>query len=110
MGQKESLTRDDGFNNNSESDLKTDSNDTIKTPREWYDDQLLKRCENVYFDVEPWYKVIQSETFYTEFIPISPSITQALVNYYQTRYSLTRLLNSNDMQLIASIQNQFKNK
>ncbi|CAF2653720.1 unnamed protein product [Rotaria sp. Silwood2] len=108
MGQKESSTRNDSFNSEFESDLKTNSNNTIKTPREWYDVQLLKRCENVYFDVEAWYKVIQSETFYTEFIPISPSIAQAFVNFYQTRYTSTKLLNSNDIHLIASIQNQLK--
>ena len=53
-------------------------------------------------------KVIQSETFYTEFIPISPLIAQAFVNFYQTRYSSTKLLNYDDIQLIASIQNQLK--
>ncbi|CAF4308713.1 unnamed protein product [Rotaria sordida] len=108
MGQKESLIRDDSFNSESESNVKTDSNNTIKTARGRYDDQLLKRCENVYFDVEAWYGIIQSETFYTEFIPISPSIAQAFVNFYQTRYSSTKLLNFNDIQLITSIQNQLK--
>ncbi|CAF1316461.1 unnamed protein product [Rotaria sordida] len=108
MGQKESSIRDDSFNSESKSNVKTGSNNTIKTARGRYDDQLLKRCENVYFDVEAWYRIIQSETFYTEFIPISPSIAQAFVNFYQTRYSSTKLLNFNDIQLITSIQNQLK--
>jgi hypothetical protein len=96
MGQKESSTR----NNESKSD--------IKTPRKWHDDQLLKRCENIYFDVEGWYKILQNETFHTEFIPISPSVAQSFVNFYQTRYSSTKVLNSNDVELIASIENQLK--
>ncbi|CAF3559720.1 unnamed protein product [Rotaria sp. Silwood1] len=106
MGQTKSSTHYDSFNSDAESDNKIDSNNTIKIPREWYDHQLLKRCENVDFDVEAWYEVIKSETFYTEFISISPSIAQAFVNFYQARYSSTTLLNSNDIQLIESIQNQ----
>ena len=94
MGQKESAIRDDTGG--------------LKTPRECYDDQLLKRCKNVYFDVEAWYEVIQSETFHTEFILISPSMAQAFVNFYQTRYISRKSLNSNDIQLIRSIQNQLK--
>ncbi|CAF1377782.1 unnamed protein product [Rotaria sordida] len=108
MGQKESSTHDNSFNSEFESNIKTDSNNTIKIAKGRYDDQLLKRCENVYFDIEAWYKIIQSETFYTEFITISPSIVQAFVNFYQTRYSSTKLLNFNDIQLITSIQNQLK--
>ncbi len=99
MGQKESSISDDSVNSESEIDLKTDSNNTNTIPREWYDDQLLKRCKNVYFDVE---------TFYTEFIPIFPSLAQAFINFYQTRYTSNKLLNSNDIQLIISIQNQLK--
>jgi hypothetical protein len=104
MGQKESSTRTDSFN----SDVKTDTNNTINIPRELYDHKLLKRCEHIHFDVEAWYKILQDQTFYTEFIPISPLIAQAFVNYYQTRYNSKQLLNSNDLQLIQSIQNQLK--
>ncbi|CAF1486792.1 unnamed protein product [Rotaria sordida] len=85
-----------------------DSNNTIEILREWYDGQLLKCCKTVYFNVEAWYKIIQSETFYTEFIPISPSIAQALVNFLKVRYTSEKLLNFNDIQLIVSIQNQLK--
>jgi hypothetical protein len=55
-----------------------------------------------------WYKIIQSETFHTEFLPISSSIAQAFVNFYQTRYMSRKSLNSNDIELIQSIQNQLK--
>ncbi|CAF3808939.1 unnamed protein product [Rotaria sp. Silwood1] len=108
MGQKESSIHDDSIKSESESDLKTNSNNTIEIQGEWYGEQLLKRCKTVYFDVEAWYKIIQSETFYTEFIPISPSIAQAFINFFKTRYTSEKLLNSNDIQLIASIQNQLK--
>jgi hypothetical protein len=108
MGQTKSSISDDSVNSESESDLQTDSNNTNTIPREWYDDQLLKRCKNVYFDVETWYKIIQSETFYTESIPIFLSLAQAFTNFYQTRYTSNKLLNSNDIQLIISIQNQLK--
>ena len=33
MGQTESLTRDDGFNGESESDVNTDSSTIVETPR-----------------------------------------------------------------------------
>jgi len=79
-------------------------------PRKWYDDQLIKRDENVYFDVEGWYEILRNETFPTEFIPISQSMTQAFVNYYQTRYSSTKMLNSNDIELIQSMENQLKQR
>jgi hypothetical protein len=104
MGQTESSTLEENSNNES----KSDSNNTMKMPRKWYDEQLLKRSGHINFDVEAWYKILQNETFYTEFIPISPSIAQAFVNFYQTRYSSTKVLNSNDIQLIQSIQNQLK--
>ena len=91
---------DDNVNNGSKSDLKISG--------ECYEEQLLKRCKNVYFDVEGWYKILQSETFYTEFIPISPSTAQSLVNFYQTRYMSRKSLNSDDIQLIQSIQHQLK--
>ena len=70
------------------------------------DRQLLKRCQHIPFDVEAWYEILQCETFYTEFIPISPSIAQAFVNFYQTRYNSKNLLTSNDLQLIESVEQQ----
>ena len=79
-------------------------------PRKWYDDQLIKRDENVYFDVEGWYEILRNETFPTEFIPISQSMAQAFVNYYQTRYSSTKMLNTNDIELIQSMENQLKQR
>jgi hypothetical protein len=108
MGQKNSSIYDDSIESESESDIETDTNNTIEISREWYDEQLLKRCKTVDFDVEVWYKIKQSEIFYTEFIPISPSIAQAFISFFKTRYMSEKLLNSNDIQLILSIQNQLK--
>lgn len=104
----QSSTCDDSLNHESKSELQMDPNETIQLPRIWYDDQLLKRLENIHFDVEAWYKVIHTETFYTEFLPISPSIAQAFVNFYRTRYTSTKPLNANDIQLIASIRDQIR--
>ncbi|CAF1454101.1 unnamed protein product [Didymodactylos carnosus] len=98
MGQVQSSTRNDSV---SKSAAKTDNNNTVT---KLYEHQLLKRCEHIHFDVEAWYKILQCQTFYTEFIPISPSIAQAFVNYYQTRYNSKKLLNLNDLELIQSIQ------
>ena len=108
MGQKESSICNGSLKDELTSDLKTDCNSTIETTGECFDEQLLKRSKNVNFDVDAWYKVIQSETFYTEFIPISPLIAQAFLNFYQTIYISKKSINSNDMQLIQSIQNQLK--
>ncbi|CAF1555770.1 unnamed protein product, partial [Didymodactylos carnosus] len=102
MGQVQSSTRNDSV---SKSAAKTDNNNTVT---KLYEHQLLKRCEHIHFDVEAWYKILQCQTFYTEFIPISPSIAQAFVNYYQTRYNSKKLLNLNDLELIQSIQYQLK--
>jgi hypothetical protein len=100
MGQNVSSTRKDSIDSESESVAKIDNN--------IYDRQLLKRCEHIHFDVEAWYNILQSQTFYTEFIPISPSIARAFVNYYQTRYNSKNFLNLNDLKLIQSIQHQLK--
>ncbi|CAF0783956.1 unnamed protein product [Adineta steineri] len=93
---------DDDINNK----LKSNFNISGET----YDEQLLKRSKNVYFDVEAWYEIIRSETFYTEFIPVSPAIAQAFVNFYQTRYMSRKSLNFIDIKLIQSIQNQLNLK
>jgi len=108
MGQKESSASRDSVNSESKSDVKTDTNNTTNVPSELYAHRLLKRCEHIDFDVETWYKILSCQTFYTEFIPISPSIAQAFVNYYQTRYNSKKFLNCNDLQLIQSIQRQLK--
>jgi hypothetical protein len=70
---------------------------------ELYDRRSLRRCEHIDFDVEAWYPILQCQIFYTEFIPISPSIAQAFANYYQTRYNSKNLLSLNDLQVIQSI-------
>ena len=108
MEHMDSLTDDDNVNNGSAFDLKISTNRATNISGELYDDQLLKRCKNVYFDVETWYQIMQSETFYTELIPISPSIAQAFVNFYQTRYMSRKLLDANDIQLIETIEQQLK--
>ncbi|CAF4336407.1 unnamed protein product, partial [Rotaria sordida] len=106
MGQNESSAERDRVNNDSKSAAKTNEDNTFNMSREFYEHKLLKRCEHIHFDVEAWYKILQDQTFYTEFIPISPSIAQAFVNYYQTRYNSKNLLNSSDIQLIQSVQRQ----
>ncbi|CAF4026993.1 unnamed protein product [Rotaria sordida] len=106
MGQNGSSTERDRLNNDSKSAGKTNEDNTFNMSREFYEHKLLKRCEHIHFDVEAWYKILQDQTFYTEFIPISPSIARAFVNYYQTRYNSKNLLNSTDIQLIQSVQHQ----
>jgi len=73
-----------------------------------YDQQLTKRRANEAFDVEAWYKLIQDQTFPTQFIPISPAIAQAFVHFIQTRYTTTKSLDSHDTQLIEFIEKQLK--
>ncbi|UJR17094.1 hypothetical protein I4U23_003991 [Adineta vaga] len=75
---------------------------------ESYDEQLLKRCRNIHFDVEFWYEILRNQTFPTEFISISSSLAQAFVNFYQTRFMSKTSLTLNDIQLIQSIQHQLK--
>jgi hypothetical protein len=104
MGQKESFVSRDSIS----SEPKSDANNTNNISRELYDRRLLRRCEHIDFDVEALYPILQCQTFYTEFIPISPSIAQAFVNYYQTRYNSKNLLSLNHLQLIQSIQYQLK--
>jgi hypothetical protein len=104
MGQKESFVSRDSIS----SEPKSDANNTNNISRELYDRRLLRRCEHIDFDVEAWYPILQCQTFYTKFIPKSPSIAQAFVNYYQTRYNSKNLLSLNDLQLIQSIQHQLK--
>jgi hypothetical protein len=99
MGQKESFVSRDSIS----SEPKSDANNTNNISRELYDRRLLRRCEHIDFDVEAWYPILQCQIFYTEFIPISPSIAQAFANYYQTRYNSKNLLSLNDLQLIQSI-------
>ena len=108
MGQKQSSTRDDGLHNELASETKTDPTEPMQLSSKWYDDKLSARCENIDFDVEAWYKIIHSETFYTEFLPISPSIAQAFVNFYRTRYTSRKSLTHNDIQLIASIRDHLR--
>lgn len=108
MGQKESTMPVNTVSNVSPSNLHADSNHTIENARECLDEQLLKRCKNVHCDLDAWFKVIQSETFYTEFIPISPAVAQAFFHFYQTRYMSRKSLDSKDIQLIQSIQSQLK--
>ncbi|UJR19979.1 hypothetical protein I4U23_023113 [Adineta vaga] len=77
--------------------------------KELYLHKILRQREHIPFNVESWYKILENETFYTEFLPISPSIAQAFVNYYQARYnSKTSLFNTEHCQLIQSIENQLK--
>ncbi|CAF3734952.1 unnamed protein product [Rotaria sp. Silwood1] len=106
MGQNESSTEKDKVNNDSKPVAKTNEHNILNVSTEYYEHKLLKRCEHIHFDVEAWYNILQCQTFYTEFISISPSIAQAFVNYYQTRYNSKKLLNSNDLQLIQSVQHQ----
>ena len=73
MGEKESSICDDKFNDKS----KSDPNNIIKTSGQSHDKQLLKRSTSFYFNFEAWYKIIHNETFYTDFIPISPGIAEA---------------------------------
>ena len=108
MGQKESSTHTDSFNDKSDCNVKTITDDDINITRQLCERKLLKRCEHISFDVESWYEILQSQTFYTEFLPISPSIAQAFVNYYQTRYNSKKIFSINDLQLIESIQHQLK--
>jgi hypothetical protein len=68
----------------------------------------LKHNEFIDFDVEAWYKILQSQTFETEFIPISITTAQAFVNYYQTRYNSKRQLNYQDLKSLDTIQHQLK--
>ena len=107
MGQNGSSTGEHGISSVS----RTDGSNTIdEISRGLYDRQLLKRCEHIPFDVEAWYSILQSQTFYTEFIPISPSIARAFVNFYQTRYNSKQLLNSADLSSIQTIQQELKEK
>ena len=108
MGQKESFISTASATSESKSNVKSDANNTNDVSRELYDLRLLKRQEHIDFDVEAWYPILQSETFYTEFIPISPSIAQAFVNYYQRRYNSKKNFSLNDLKLIQSIQHQLK--
>ncbi|CAF3197692.1 unnamed protein product [Rotaria sp. Silwood2] len=108
MGQTESSTKSNAVNAESESAATIDQNKATSVSPEYYERRLLRECEHIPFDVEAWYKILCSQTFYTEFIPISPSIARAFVNYYQTRYNSKQLLNSNDVQLIQSIEHQLK--
>ncbi len=83
MGQKESFVSRDSIS----SEPKSDANNTNNISRELYDRWLLRRCEQIDFDVEAWYPILQCQTFYNEFILIPPLIAQAFVNYYQIRYN-----------------------
>jgi hypothetical protein len=93
MGQKESFVSRDSIS----SEPKSDANNTNNISRELYDRRLLRRCEQIDFDVEAWYPILQCQKFYNEFILISPSIAQAFINYYQIRYNPKNLLNLNDI-------------
>ena len=87
----------------------SNSHKAINSSGEYYDDQLIKRCRNVHFDVESWYKIISNETFPTEFLAISPLIAQAFIHFYQTRYmSKKQVLDLYDIEVIQSIENQLK--
>jgi D123 len=72
--------------------------------------KLVKRCEHINFDVEAWYGILQSETFYTEFVSLSPALAEAFVHYYRTRYNSKPLLTVADLRLIESMQDQLKQK
>ncbi|CAF1126705.1 unnamed protein product [Adineta ricciae] len=96
------------MNDNSTAAVKISSNQTTHNSGESYDEQLLKRSKNVNFDVEAWYKIIKSETFHTKLLPVSPSLAQAFVNFYQTRFMLKTSLTLHDVELIQSMRHQLK--
>jgi len=73
-----------------------------------YDEQLAKRNTNEAFDVEAWYRIIQDQTFSTQFIPISIDQAQAFVHFFETRYTSTKSLDPNDIVLLEFIEKQLK--
>ena len=79
---------------------------TSRVSDEYYIRRLEKRHGHIDFDVESWYPILRSETFLTRFIPLSPSIARAFVNYYQTRYNSKNLLTPADLEHIRSIESE----
>lgn len=75
---------------------------------DYYIRRILKRNGHIDFDVETWYPILESETFTTRFISISPSLARAFVNSYQTRYNSKNLLTSTDLEEIQRIENDLK--
>ena len=81
---------------------------TNRLSDEYYIRRLAKRHGHIDFDVESWYPILESETFTTRFIPMSPSIARAFVNYYQTRYNSKNLLTSADLEHIRCIESELE--
>lgn len=108
MEHQESVSSDNSRNDATPVDHAIPSSQTTDYSGESYDEQLVKRSKNVHFDVESWYPIIQEQTFNTEFLPISPSLAQAFVHFYQTRYMSKTSLTLNDIQHIQSIEGQLK--
>ena len=84
--------------------------DEPKISDEWYDYQVSQQAKHIDFDVEAWYKILEKETFHTEFISLDTSTAQAFIDYYQTYYNSKCLLKKNGIKLIQSIQKQLKER
>lgn len=106
MGLNGSLVRKDDTNSKLNSASQFSKQNSISVSPDVYNDKLLKRHEHIDFDVEAWYPILQNETFYTEFIAISPSMARSFVSYYQARYNSRDSFNLSALQLIESIQKQ----
>ena len=108
MGQVASSVGADEFDRKVKPSTSTDGNEVDRVSLDLYRHKLLKRGEHITFDVEAWYEILKGETFYTEFVSLSPATARAFVHYYQTRYNSKKLLTIGDLQLIESMQDQLK--
>ena len=69
-----------------------------------------RRCNHLDFDVEAWYPILKNHTFYTEFVPITPAIANAFINFYQTRYNSKVLFDSDDLKAIRLVEDHLKHQ
>ena len=74
------------------------------------DSEHKLRSENLPFDIDVWYPLVEEFTFETRFIPLQSHQAQAIVNFYQTVHNGRRLLTTEQVDLLQSLESELDSK